>query len=264
MTLLDVVLLALVRSIADVLPLSASAHLQMLSLFHGPSDLPAVALATEAGMVIGLSLYFWRNLAAMGTGLWQLCKGRPDSGTRLLMLLVLGSVPALLADWGLGKYMPVEIHPGTIAAAMVVFGLFLLIADQLGITINRIEHLRPLTAIALGLLQVAGSIPGISRMGLVVTASRLLGYERADSARLALLLSIPFLAGEAVKSGCLASRNATLIISGDVLLTATIAGLSTLIATAGLMSWLNRSSFAPFAVWRIAAGLSLLAWVFLH
>jgi undecaprenyl-diphosphatase len=256
--------LALVRAIAGILPISASAHLQMLAQLHGPMDQPAVALAAEAGMALGMGLYFWRDLSGMAMGLWRLGKRRPDAGSRLLMLVALATIPALVGDWALTKFAPITVGTTGIAIALLVFGLFLLIADRLGVTINRIEHLGPVTALALGLLQVAGAITGVSRVGLVITAARLLGYERADSGRLALLLAIPLLVADAIKAGCEVTRHATLVLSGDVLLTIAVAALAALVTCAALMGWLRHHTFTPFAVWRIVVGGGLFSSLMLH
>ena len=45
------------------------------------------------------------------------------------------------------------------------------------------------------MFQVLAIIPGVSRSGIVITASRFLSFDRVDSSKIAFYLSIPALAG---------------------------------------------------------------------
>ena len=49
--------------------------------------------------------------------------------------------------------------------------------------------------IIIGLLQVLAIIPGVSRSGIVITASRFLNFDRIDSSKIAFYLSIPAISG---------------------------------------------------------------------
>ncbi len=258
MTLLDVVLVALITGIAEVLPLGAAAHLALLPAIAGtPAQLAAVAAAADVGIVVGLAVYFWRDLAAMAGGLWRLLKGRPDSGTRLFFLLVVATVPALLLDWALARLAPGLGGRLVAAGVMAGFGLLLLVADRMGMTVRRISHLSLVGAIAIGVLQAAALIPGVARVGLTITAARLLGYERTDSARLALLLSMPLLAWSA--AGLVWRLRGQLVVSSDLAIAAAVAAIAALAATAAMIGWVRRNSYTPFAVWRILLGAAILA-----
>ncbi|MCR6629676.1 MAG: undecaprenyl-diphosphate phosphatase [Magnetospirillum sp.] len=264
MTLLDVVFVALIQGIADVLPLGASGHLALLGdLAAKPEARTAVVVAADLGIVVALMLYFWRDLFAMGRSVVKLAKGRMDPGGRLLLQVLLGSLPALLLSWGF-----VELGGGggsrtTAAIALVVFGLFLLVADRLGVTVRRVEHLGWLGAVVIGVLQAAAAIPGVSRTGITITAARLMGFERQDAVRFSLLLAIPFIAGHAAITVWALSRQAQLILSSDLVLAAGLSGLLALVAAAAMMAWVDRHSFAPFALWRIILGLGVLGLAFI-
>ena len=52
--------------------------------------------------------------------------------------------------------------------------------------------------IIIGLFQALAVIPGVSRSGVIITASRFLNFDRIDSAKIAFYLSIPALAGASV------------------------------------------------------------------
>jgi len=262
-TLLDVVVVALIQGLAEVLPLGASGHLALLpaSLAGVAEDRAAVLLAAHGGIVLALALYFWRDLLSMGVGLWKLVKGRPDNGTRLFFRLLVGTVPVALAGWAIGHIELPQTGVGTAAAALLVFGGALLVADKIGMTVRRIDHLSFTGAFIIGALQVVALIPGVSRTGITVTAARVMGFERVEAARFSLLLALPLMCGSAANSAWALWQQEALTVSSDLVTTTVLAALAALIATAAMIAWIRRNSYAPFAVWRIVLGAGALAWM---
>jgi undecaprenyl-diphosphatase len=258
-TLLDVVFVALLQGIAEVLPLGAAGHLALLGdIVANGSARAAVVVAADLGIVVALMLYFWRDLFAMGRAVVKLFKGRMDPGGRLLLQVLAGSLPALGLTWIFAEMGGGTASRTVAASALVVFGLFLLAADRLGVTVRRVEHLGWLGAVVIGILQAAAAIPGVSRTGITITAARLMGFERRDAARFSLLLGIPLIAGHAALTLGQLSRQAQLIWSSDLVLASGLAGIAALISVAAMMAWVERHSFAPFAAWRIVLGLGVL------
>ena len=119
------------------------------------------------------------------------------------------------------------------------------------------------TAAAVGLLQLLALLPGVSRTGITVTAARLMGFERREAARLALLLGVPALLGLGLFKLWRLSHTAPLALSGDLALTALLAALAAWMAAGMLLSWLGRRTFLPFYVWRIMLGSGVIALYFL-
>lgn len=265
MTLLDVVFIALIQGIADILPMSASGHLAVLGrLATHAEGRAAVIAAAEIGMVIALMLYFWRDLAAMGRSVVKLAKGRMDPGGRLLLQVLAGSLPAIAVARAFVELGGGSASPALAASAMLVFGLFLLAADRLGVTVRRVEHLGWLGAMVIGILQAAAAIPGVSRTGITLTAARLMGFERHDAARFSLLLGIPMVAGDATHTLWQVSRQAQLILSNDLMIAAGLGCFGAWFSAALLMAWVERHTFSPFAWWRVLVGAGVLAWTLLH
>lgn len=261
MTLLDVVFIALIQGLAEVLPLGAAGHLAVIPRLVASADgRAAVVVAADVGIVAALMVYFWRDLFSMGRAVVKLTRGRVEPGAYLLLQVLIGSVPALALTWGFAQLGGGSASPTTAAAALVVFGLFLLVADRIGVTVRRVEHLGWLGAAIIGVLQAAAAIPGVSRTGITITAARLMGFERQDAARFSLLLGIPLIAGQAGLIVWQLSHKAPLIFSTDLMLAAGLAFVAALLAVAAMMAWLDRHTFTPFALWRIVLGLGVIGW----
>ncbi|OJX68673.1 undecaprenyl-diphosphate phosphatase [Magnetospirillum sp. 64-120] len=264
MTYLDIVLIAVIQAVAGVLPLSASGHFALFSGLAGdPTAFAAVSVAAHLGGGLGLALWLWRDVLAMAVGVGRLLKGKADPGGRLFLSLLVASLPAGL----LGGWLLTVVHPpqGQLlaAACLLGFGVLLALADRFGVTVRRIEHLGWLGAVLFGLLQLVALLPGVSRTGVVVTAARIVGYERRDAARLALLLGIPALFGLGLFKLWVLSTQAVLILSGDLLLATVLAAFMAWLAAGGMLGWLGRRTFQPFYVWRIMLGAGVVALNFL-
>lgn len=267
MPLLHIAVLALVQGITEFLPVSSSGHLVLVPRFTcWPDQGLVIDVAVHVGTLLAVMLYFWRDLWEMLAGLWRVLKGRSDRHARLAGYIVAATVPVVVAGFLLNHYMPGGIRGiEVIAWTTLGFGILLYVADSIGMTVNRVEHLRMGDAIIIGLAQVLALVPGTSRSGITMTAGRLLGMERPDAARFSMLLSIPAIIGAGSLKGWDLYQSGDLALTMDAALAAGLAFFAALIAIALMMAWLKRAGFTPFVVYRVVLGLFLLsvayAWV---
>jgi undecaprenyl-diphosphatase len=217
---------------------------------------PGGIAAATFGLLIAALLYVRHDVALMATGLVRAAKRRGSPGARLLAQIAIASVPpaaVLIAMWRGG--WPAFLPPPDLmlAGGFIVGGLALLVADRIGFTVRRVEHLGYGGALLTGVFQAFATLPGLSQTGFVIVAARLMDYERAAALRLAVLLAIPWLAVAAILSaGALAPQP---ILLAAAVLAALIAYL-VLSAAAPL---LRRRSFTWFALAQVAGG-ALLLW----
>ena len=117
-------------------------------------------------------------------------------------------------------------------------------------------------ALFVGFAQALAFIPGTSRSGICMTAARLVGYERAEAARFAFLLSIPAIAAAGLWKGYqLFSTGQTQQIEVAAL-TAGLCAIIGLFAIAFMMQWLRRANFTVFVVYRLLLGGLILYLVY--
>jgi len=116
---------------------------------------------------------------------------------KLLKLLIFGSLPLIIVGFfvfktGLINYFrSIEM----IAWTTVIFAIFLYIADKFSVRKKIDTDLNLRAILAIGIFQVLALIPGVSRAGIVITAGRLLNFDRYDSAKISFFLSVPAIAG---------------------------------------------------------------------
>ena len=180
-----------------------------------------------------------------------------------MLQIFIGSIPVVIAGYALNKYAGGVLRSvEVIGWTTLGFGLLLGLADRVGMTVRRLEHMSYGSALAIGLAQVLALVPGTSRSGITMTMARFLGFERADAARFSLLLSIPAIAGAGMLKGIHLWHADDMDLTLDALTAAGLSFVSALIAIMVMMSWLKRAGFMPFVIYRVLLGILLLYLVY--
>ena len=264
MTLFQIVISAIVQGITEFLPISSSSHLLLTSRIIGsPAQDLLIGIAIGAGALLAVMVYFWRDLWDVIVGAAGLFAGRRGPGLRLLLHLLVATIPVILVGYfGLRYIDAVFAHAQVIAWTTLIFGVLLGLVDRLCMTVRRIEHMNYAGALFVGFVQVLALIPGTSRAGITITACRVLGMERRDSARFSALLAIPAILGAATLAGLELYRSGAPALRPEAALAAALSFLAAFIALALMMRWLLHATFTPFVVYRVALGAGLLYWAY--
>jgi len=143
---------------------------------------------------------------------------------------------------------------------MIVFGLLLWWIDRIAPQTLRAPDWSLRRAIVMGVWQALALVPGVSRSGITITGARAIGLERRDATRLSMLMSIP----ATLATGAVLAIDVAQIDAGhDLLGRAAIAALFAFAAAWGalclMMRFLDRVSFTPYVIYRVALGVVLLA-----
>ncbi len=265
----EAVVLGVVQGLTEFLPISSSAHLRIVGEALGWDDPGAAFTAiTQIGTEAAVLLYFrhdiWRILTAWFASLGGRRKGDPDA--RMGWLIIVGSLPIGI----LGLLFQDDIETTfrdlrIVATTLIVFALILWWADRVGAKRRELDQLTVPHGITFGFAQALALIPGVSRSGGTITAGLFLGYTRAAAARYSFLLAIPAVLASGFYQAYdeLSGADAGVEVSwGPTILATVIAFGVGLTVIAWLLRYLDRGSFAPFVVYRIALGVLVLALVF--
>ena len=257
-------ILALVQGLTEFLPISSSGHLVLTGKVMCWEDQGlAIDVAVHVGTLVAVALYFWRDIWMMVIGLGRLVTGRGGHQARILVNVVVGTIPVVIVGFLFKDYVAVFLRDvELIAWTTIGFGLILWIADRVGMTVWRVEHMGLSSALLIGLSQVLALVPGTSRSGITMTSARLLGLERSEAARFSMLLSIPTILAAGTLTGLDIYEQGGLTLGSDVVLAAGLAFVSGLIAIALMMRWLRHAGFGPFVIYRVLLGSLLLYWVY--
>jgi undecaprenyl-diphosphatase len=262
MPLLQLALIAAVQGLTEFLPVSSSGHLILLPQMLRVADQGlAIDVAVHVGTLGAVMLFFRQEVGQIVRGLRHIAIGRvrtPEA--RLALLLALATVPVVVLGF-VFKVAGIEEALRSIAVigwTMVGFGIFLYWADQRGATVKRDSEWNLRDAIVMGLWQAVALVPGTSRSGITITASRLLGYRREDGARIAMLMSIPTIIASGVLLGADVIGNADWSIVRDGAIGAVLAFAAAYLALSVMMRLLQSVSYTPYVIYRVVLGLILL------
>lgn len=260
----QILVLAAVQGITEFLPISSSGHLVLTGKVLGwPDQGLAMDVAVHLGSLVAVCLYFHRDIWRMTLGAARAASGRGGDNARLFVNVVIATIPIFAAGYFLKDHAETVFRSVEIIAwATLGFGILLFIADKVGMTLRRVEHIGWITALVIGLAQVLALIPGTSRSGITMTAARFMGMEREDSARFSLLISIPAILAAAIVKGWDVYQAGDLSMTGDLALAAALSFVTALISIIVMMAWLRRAGYGPFVVYRILLGCGLLYWVY--
>ena len=259
----QIIVLAIVQGISEFLPISSSGHLILVPVLTGWKDQGLIVdVMVHMGSFIAVLVYFWRDIWRLLTGFGNLLRGRMSDDGRMALYILAATIPAVL--FGLyvkqSGLLSALRGPTVVAWNAIIFGVLMWLADRFGPSLKAMEKMKLMPAMIIGAAQAVAIIPGTSRSGITITAARMLGFTRPESARFSFLLGVPAIAGagilvlgEAIKNGEKIST-AALITGGLTFFTA-------LAAIAFLMALVKRISFTPFVLYRLALGGLLLVLV---
>lgn len=260
--------IAVVQGITEFLPVSSSGHLVLIPAAAGWADQGLVLdVAVHAGTLAAVVVYFRRDLGrvlagAMGIGRGERREER-RAGRALGLRLAVSAVPALAAGGAIAVLAPsVFRDPAIVGWTTLGFGIVLYAADRFGMTMRRVADMSLRDAVVIGLAQALALVPGTSRSGITMTAARFLGYERTEAARFSMLMSVPVIAAAALAAGWELARRGDAVVAADAVLAAALSFATALAAIAALLALLRRTSFTPFAIYRVLLGAALLGWLY--
>lgn len=272
MGFIEAIILGLVQGLTEFLPISSSAHLRIVGQFLPSATDPGATFTaiTQIGTELAVILYFRKDIARIigkwfrhfgaGSGSHRNGIAKDDPDVRLGWLIIIGTIPIVIVGFlAQDTIRSVFRSLWLIAIVLIVFGIILGLADQLGKRIRSIEDMTYKHGIAIGLAQMLALIPGVSRSGATMSMGLALGYTRPAAARYGFLLAIPAVFGsglyELVHSfgepegvyGYAETGVATVVAFG--------VGFAVI---AFLMRYIEKRSFLPFVIYRIVLGTVLL------
>jgi undecaprenyl-diphosphatase len=179
---------------------------------------------------------------------------------RLAWAVVVATVPAAIVGFALED--PIAEHlgdPWQIAIFLAAFGLLLGWADRRPGP-DGLDDVTPRRGLWVGLAQCLALMPGVSRSGITITASRFLGLDRDASARFSFLLLLPITLGAVLFKGL------TDVVLADLpsgttgpFVVGVLASLGTgLVAILWLLDYVRRHTYDLFVVYRLVAAVVIL------
>lgn len=253
------------QGITEFLPISSSAHLILLPRLSGwPDQGLAFDIAVHLGSLFAVAIYFRRDLCSMaGAWLRSTCKNEHSVESRLAWAVVLATIPVCIIGFVAHDLVSNGLRsPAVITAATLGFGALLWAADVWGTRHRKIEGLRGVDVLVIGIAQAFALIPGTSRSGVTITAGLAMGLTRTAAARFSFLLSVPVIIFAGALEVVSLMQNPAPVDWTALLIATLLAGMSAYSCIFAFMRLLERIGLWPFVFYRFGLGAALW-WIFL-
>lgn len=262
------ILLGIVEGVTEFIPVSSTGHLILATELFGydAAQWAMFNVVIQLGAILAVVVQYWRTFWAVGWGVLRL---EPIS-LRFLRNLLVAFVPSAVLGLALKDQIDVMLgSPMIVAWALIAGGIAILAIEKIAKPgpPSGIGQLPLKQALGVGLAQCVSMIPGISRSGATIMGALAMGIERRTAAEFSFFLAVPTMLGASTLE--LIDNRAVLAAGGGVGWTqiAIGFGVAFVVALAVIrvfVAYVSRAGFAPFAWYRIAAGLAALAWLMLR
>ena len=185
----ETLILSIIQGISEFIPVSSSAHLLIISRLSdfNVSNLQ-LDISLHLGSLLAIILFFRKELINI------------INNKNIFLLIILGSIPLVIVGYIFYSTNLIDQFRNlkVVAWTTLIFGILLYFSDKFEFKNKISSELNIKSIIIIGLFQILSIIPGVSRSGIVITASRFLKFDRVESSKIAFYLSIPALAGASV------------------------------------------------------------------
>ena len=185
----ETLILSIIQGISEFIPVSSSAHLLIISRLSdfNVSNLQ-LDISLHLGSLLAIILFFRKELINI------------INNKNIFLLIILGSIPLVIVGYIFYSTNLIDQFRNlkVVAWTTLIFGVLLYFSDKFELKNKISSELNIKSIIIIGLFQILAIIPGVSRSGIVITASRFLKFDRVESSKIAFYLSIPALAGASV------------------------------------------------------------------
>ena len=263
---MDIVLLAkaavmgVVEGLTEFLPISSTGHLILAGALLGFDDEKAKVfdIAIQTGAIFAVIIVYWQKIRETLIALPS-----QKQAQRFAINVLIAFLPAVVLGLLFGKMIKEHLFtPAVVASTFILGGFIILWAERRQQAVVRVQDVDQMTwqdALKVGMVQCLAMIPGTSRSGATIIGGMLLGLSRKAATDFSFFLAIPTLVGAGVYSlykerALLSTADLPMFTVGFVL-----SFISAWLCVRWLLRYISTHSFTPFAWYRIAFGIVVLA-----
>ena len=237
MEIYQALILGIVQGITELLPISSSAHLNIIPWMFGWINQPGF---TEAFNGFDVALHFGTLLA-------------------IIMVFFKDWIELIKGGFLLDHFCQDMLNrPIIIAIALMVMGVVLYFVDKNSKNKVKYEEMTLKQTFLIGLSQALAFIPGVSRSGVTITTARAMGVTREAATKYSFLLSTPIVFAATVL------KFKDFVFSVPFIIGVLASFLVGLLVINFLLKYIKKGSFKIFAVYRVIFGILIIIVAIIH
>lgn len=268
MSLVDAIIIAIVEGLTEFLPISSTGHMIIASYLlgiHKDEFTKLFEVSIQFGAILAVVVLYWKKFFDLRK--WQ-----------FYTKLIVGVIPALLLGFLFADKIDALLEsPTTVAVSLLLGGIVLVFVDDLFKvhTIETDDQISFPKAFLVGCWQVISMIPGVSRSASSIIGGMQQKFTRHLAAEFSFFLAVPTMLAATCytlfvkdwNNGLLIRKGYEIILESNDNITAFIVGnivafVVAMLAIRFFINYLKVYGFRAFGIYRIIAGIALLAIIF--
>ncbi|MEJ0060324.1 MAG: undecaprenyl-diphosphate phosphatase [Terricaulis sp.] len=254
-------LLGILQGLTEFLPVSSTGHLLIGEQLIGYDDPGGVfTVMIQLGSILAVMWLYRARILEVIAGL----PTKPEA-RRFALMLFLAFLPAVVAGIFFADFVKTVLYEALdiIAYALILGGIAMLVIERFARTptITDANQTPIARAIGVGVFQTLALVPGVSRSGATIFGGLLLGLDRRAAAEFSFFLAMPTMMAAFVHDFLDVKDHITSDRIAEIAVGFVFAFISAALVVKPFLAFVTRIGFAPFAWYRIALGIALLAWL---
>ena len=263
---LTAILLGIVEGLTEFVPVSSTGHLILASELFGydSAQWALFNVVIQLGAILAVVVQYWRTFWNAGIGVLRL----EVQGLRFLRNLLVAFLPSAVLGYLLEDYIDAMLGtPEIVGWALIAGGIAILAIERTAKPGPEagVADLPLRQAIGVGLAQCVSMIPGVSRSGATIMGALAMGIGRKTAAEFSFFLAVPTMIGAStlwlVRNGGQLSGASGAVGWDEIAIGFVVSFVVALAVIRAFVAYVSRHGFAPFAWYRIVAGIAAVAWL---
>ena len=278
--ILKAIVIAIVEGLTEFVPVSSTGHMILVGSLIGFRSGAVGAeefakmfeVVIQLGAILAVVVLYWNKLwgAVVDFFTYIFTLGtKGQSGFRFGINVIIASIPALIVGLTLYDDIKSLFKPSAVVVGFIVGGILLLVienrfrnmASKRGKTTTvDVFDLTPMQSLKVGLFQVLSMWPGMSRSASTIMGGWIAGLATPVAAEFSFFLAVPAMIGSSAMDLFkfdYSIMNYTYIVA--LIIGFIVAFIVSIIVMDMFVSYLKKKPMRIFAIYRIIAGIVLLA-----
>lgn len=249
--LLIIAILGIVEGLTEFIPVSSTGHLILFGhlLGYNGDEAKTFQIFIQSGAILAVVVVYFRRF-------FELLVVPADTSfhsRKGLVMVVLSTLPFLLAGLGLHKWIKEHMTPGVVVIGLAAGGVWILVMEHFAQSSERkkLDDISWRTALCIGLFQCLALWPGVSRSASTILGAMMLGVRRKDAAEYSFFIAVPALLAACVYDLVKSLPNLNSSALPHFALGFLVAFVSALFAIKFFIRYVSRHTLAIFGWYRI-------------
>lgn len=259
--LLKYIFLGFVQGVTETIPVSSSGHLMIVKyLMNLDIDFDTLAIITNFGSLLAIVIFFRKDILELIKSFFGYLKTKNKEykdGYRYCWLIVLGCIPAGLMGLVVSKldlFSKIENNIKIVGVSLLITAILLFVIRNFKGT-KKDNDITAKNALVVGLFQIIGLFPGISRSGSTIVGGLTQGMKRDTAFKYSFMLYIPMsLAAMALEIGSLLNSSITVTTWIYYFVAMLVAGVVTFLVTKWFRNIVNNGKLIYFVIYCTVVG----------